>query len=250
MKEIAKINIERAALLAMREFQHTDGFRAILLGTNITITDKHAELVATDGRRLAVMQLPHIKASRSTADGAALPISFTVNLPLLAKVPALKDGSVVLRVFANEEVIMDGNGVPAAARWEGVHHITIEGRGDMQISATPIYGEFPKWRQVIPTSEFSPFYEFSFNPELMDGFRRAAKLLCGSSPSVIIRSHRAKSDTEYSPYSIFIGRGDFYGCIMPMRNFNPLSMPEWLVPKAQPEQPTNVSVNETQAVPA
>lgn len=205
--------ISPKALLAMRELQHTDESRFVLCGVHFEIhPDGKVLLITTNGRYLAILKA-------DTIVGGTLKelIEFTVDYPFVRFLPKPL-GSEFDKILVH----YDGAKVHFHSQ-------------DQLISHDVIKGDFPKWRQVLPTTPFAAF-EVSINPEYLHVFMKASKLLCGKDyQQIVIKGHQrsaTKEHDEYSPYSIFMPTAtrnghEFYGVIMPMSQPE-LEIPKWL----------------------
>lgn len=202
------------ALLAMRLLQHNDESRFAICGVNFEIHPNGIVLlIASNGRYLGIL-----KADAIVSTDIKELVSFTVDYPFVRYLPK-PPGSDFEKVLVH----YDGVKVHFHSKGKSVMHDVIK-------------ADFPKWRQIIPTTPFAPF-DMSVNPEYLQTFMKVARVLGGKDyQHIVIKGHqRSATKTEhdtYSPYSIFMPNvprtgQEFYGVLMPMRE-PACEVPKWL----------------------
>lgn len=193
MDPLYSFEIQRSVLTAMALFQSDDETRFVLNNTKFEIVGVELTLVATDGRRLAVHQdiiLPDNLLS-PPPDSA----SFCIDLCGVAKLPKVKGANgrmLIVNVFEKHaEITCD----------------------KYKFKADFCEQEFPKWRQIIPTSDSKDVPEFNVNFELLASFGDAVKVLNKKSSGICIRSQGKDSALTIR----FPGYRQFFGVLMPIR---------------------------------
>jgi len=205
MTKTASLNLK--ALKAANLFASKEETRYYLNGVFLTVTERAALYVATDGHRL----LCHREDLAEGAESNTLTGSWIV--PSTA-IDAIKGGT---GRFADAPATLAeiGNG---------------EFRLDAPKGATifkPIDGSFPDFRRVIPPAQDpeKAITPAQFNPHYYVSFGKAAELLgyCANAP------HFHHSDAS-SPTPVTFGHHETFGVIMPVRNDAPAwaGAPDWV----------------------
>lgn len=231
MKNI-ELEITRNIIAALHGFLSQDGTRPAIMGIHFECREQGVTLIATDGRRMAC----YFHETRIPLPTGETMIRFTVD-PGDA-LTLFKNPKVTWHVSTNE----DGSEVSFAISKD----TRIVARN---LESSP-QKQFPNWKSVIPTTEAQATCEFLFNPELMETFTKAAKLLA-SKRSLRIVKHAAHEavDGSNAPYSIFVGNRSFYGLLMPMRgDYSDYAAPSWCRPPVVPV-PTVPTGETTQPAP-
>lgn len=216
--------ISPKALAAMRLLQSRDESRFAICGVHFEIhPDGKLILIATNGRYLGILN-----ADAIVQGNVKELIEFTVDYPFVRYLPK-PSGMEFEKILVH----YDGSKVHFHSEGQSVMHDVIK-------------GDFPKWRQCIPTTGFAPI-AVSVNASYVTMFQKVASLLGGkgASQQVILKGHangarpdRPDDPYPYSPYSVFLGGLGgitFYGVIMPMRGDDDWQIPDWLkLPEIQP----------------
>ena len=219
---MTRFTIPRNIIAAIHGFQSQDGSRHALQGTHFECRRDAVTLVATCGRRMATYY--HEKAVLMPAEHKL--VTFTADTTDALKL--LRDVKKPWTVDLNED------GSKASFSINADLSVCVP-----NLEKTGKELKFPNWRSVIPTSPILAVSEFLFNPELMAPFVVAAKLLAYKNPSMKIVTHQGIG-VNSSPFSIWIGTENFYGLLMPMRDFaEGRKIPAWCLRQ-----------NETPAAPA
>jgi len=195
------LTLDKKDLLAMRYLQSTDEHRHVLHGVHFHIARKATTLVATDGRRLGLLRIE--QATALPQDEKA--VTFTVDYPLLKFMPTDK-----------VEVSYNGNG---SVSFRGA-------KGGARLHCDIIEGNYPTWRQVIPSTPFEKA-ELNFDYRLLEGFAKLGKMLRPKETAgLMVKTHQSNNGAP-APFSIFVHDRRFYGLLMPMREVDP-SVPVWI----------------------
>lgn len=172
-----------------------DETRFLLNGLNIEPVKDGNLLVATDGRRLGVLFQP----------GEPIKQSFILPRWIMDFIPlkgAAKD--LELELVSSKEIMIKGEQMPL-------------------MSIEPIEGDYPKWRQVVPSTPFAPA-NINLSALVLEPFIACAKVLCPQSPTLYFR----QNGDEIGAISVFIGNPNFYGVIMPVREEGSTKqIPDW-----------------------
>lgn len=188
-------------------FASVDESRYVLISVHFDLSGLLPLMVATDGRRLCVIETE--ADQKEFTPGATQ--SFSLSTDFLKPLCAFgKSQSTILEI--------DYHGPKRAVFTLNEGKCTV----DCEDGAI-IEPEYPKWRSTIPTkTDTAPVPFLAFNSALMADFSKAAKLL---------RADSGLKMNLISPGSaievLIDGNPKFYGLIMPMRLEEP--------PKWQPE---------------
>jgi len=201
--------IEAKDLLAIRLLQSNDDTRYVLKGVHFEIhPDGKVLLIATNGRYMGIL-----KPDVALEDPVETLIEFTVDYPLVRNLPKPLDSQYIL-------VNYDGANVRFISREQTVIHPAIKGL-------------YPKWRDVVPTSDFAPF-DLSINARYVSDFHKVSKTLQGvRGEQVILKGHKHVSRPDAGPYSVIsvfmpgLVQRKFYGMIMPMEQPE-CAVPDWV----------------------
>lgn len=206
MKKIVSFTIDRNELLAIQSLASVDESRFILNGVNIEVSADALTVVATDGRKLGVLNSKSFGAVafEPMDDGTARTShSFIVNCDALKMLKPAKGMKSVELTVSDSEVWF----------YNGSH----------KVATNIIDGAYPKWKQLIPTAPMAPC-ELSFNADFLIQFYNCAKLLAPKEvPHVQVVGHGDK----HSVYSVFLPSPNFYGLVMPVRKES-YAIPEFL----------------------
>lgn len=195
----------RAALL----FASTDESRFLLNGVHFEVRPNKAPiLVSTDGRRLCVIETE-----------AQQPESALIETDLILSTSFLKP----FLTFANSQALTLGiePHLPKRVLFHLPEAKTVLDHEDGAV----IEGNFPNWRQTIPTGEKLPVNEIGFSGEYLADFNKAAKLLDCETPMLRMNLFDKDSTVEIH----LVGKPCFYGLLMPIKSTDkPLKQPEFL----------------------
>lgn len=190
-------------------FTSTDQCRYILNGVQVEIDGDNILIVATCGRRLFAANVSEHATLDVRAKGRK---TFIIPSALIAKMP--KDDrtlglTVELAHHRNQETVFLYT------------HKT-------EVSAPAIVGNYPNWKQVVPTVPSQPFEYSCFNARLLQDFAKANNLL-DRSVGLTIRQHGA----QLAPYTV-LPSGCWIGVLMPLRSSLVPVIPEWAKAPTQP----------------
>lgn len=236
LQESVSFAIEKNDLLAMRLLQSGDECRFVLNGVHFECNpDGRVLMIATNGRFMGILRPKVMQVEPVTET-----VEFTVNYPMVKYLP--KGGGPLHGQLLAGQVVLHYDGPKQKISFRS---------GDEEITCDEILGNYPKWRQVVPTTPFAPF-DVSINARYVWQFERVAKLLDNRrdrGDGVIIKGHAVdpnEKDVPMPRYSLFVpGLVDkqFYGIIMPM-HAPPIAMPDWLgewpPPPPAPPPPPNL----------
>lgn len=190
---LTSFTIDWNYIKAIASFSSTDEHRPSLCGVHIEHKDKHAVLVATDGRCLGAYK------AEVTPHGYHKPFSFTLPAELLKRVRVYRDARDVkftVELCNSRQLITLETGDSFAIRYPATEQ------------------KFPSWRQCVPITKYVQQIEsVYFHPIFIENFHKAQKILSTVSG---IRFWQQPKSPE-TPYIIDIGNKDFTGVLMPMR---------------------------------
>lgn len=194
--------ISRKLLEVMSLFQSGDETRMTLCNSLFEITRNGMRteliLVATDGKRLAVhtQEIATDNLLTSLPDSEKFGIDL-VGVKKLPKVKGVKGACVTVTVFdRHAEVTCD----------------------KYKYRAKFLEGNYPTWRQVLPTTQAEPAKVFPFQWELFEDFGQAAKVFCKGGSCVELIPH-VDEDHNVRLVEVRIPEyRSFYGVLMPVRN--------------------------------
>lgn len=204
-----KIVVSRQELLAAALFVSNDESRHVLNGVSIEVRPGMEKplIVATDGRRLAVIEsLAQQNEESLNAKGV-----FTENHSLLLRADFLK----IITLLSNKA---GGKLYP----WILLENKKFSDRLEVSIIGAPVFlaidkgafieGTYPKWRDVLPARELvrEPINEIALNAEYVGDFSKAAKILEATSPAVQMNLVGKEGAIEVK----LSGLPAFYGLIM------------------------------------
>ena len=226
-----KITLTRNEIQAALLFARRDETRFIINGLNIEIKPhKDPLLVATDGRRIAV-----IKSVSATDYDPAKADTVTLG-PVFLKTAC----SLSLKYSRKiSQITIETAGNSATAR--GVGFTFTDEKG-------VINGSFPQWKQVVPGKRTSAAAtEICFNPGYMADYYTAAKLL-GLVTSKFT-GLRVQTPVDGGPFEVKLGTfGEFYSLLMPMRfdspmdNYKDIFLKDYLDAPAPAAEPVKAEV--------
>ncbi len=189
---VCKYQIEYRALKALALLASKDATRYVLNGVAIESRDREVFVVAVDGRRLGVMRY------LATEDGTPNEETLIIPHDLIKRIP---------KPIISDCVTVESN----CAR------ITITS-DDSNITGNGIVGNFPSWRQVIPTKGTHAPKRIDFNPELLKDFFAIAKIITKNDPAVTMEQATTQENEASGPFIIRVPKNpDFLGVLMPLR---------------------------------
>jgi hypothetical protein len=223
------ITIARQELKAALLFASTDETRYVINGVNIEARAGKAApvLVATDGRRLAVIETQAQQAADFTKDCTILiRPDFVKALCALSKALGGKNCPWLAFDVTHKQSV----------------EITIIGKDvSLVVNEEAFMDEkYPDWRQVVPakSKKREPITDIGLNAEYVGDFARASKLLGGESPIMQMNLVGKEQQVEVK----LQGLPQFYGLVMQCKlNTDIEYQPEFLAiaeafPKPVPEQ--------------
>lgn len=198
---MTQFRIPARLLQAAALFASTDGTRYVLNGVHVEIHNERVLLVATDGRRLLVIN--------ATLDVTYLaPEASEVNFILpTALWPLPKCGKEWLIIAVEKDSVA----------------IASESRSVM---AKPIDANYPSWRQVIPNGPDQSLTCLNVNGGLLETFFKVSGIINPRAGGGLRISQKV-SDT--GPYLIKPDTGsNWMGVLMPIRATSNGDLPLWL----------------------
>lgn len=234
-------SVRLCELEAMRPFMSEDESRYVLCGMRVEIHDGKTLLIATDGRRLAVLQ----SQCKFALPPQASSVGFIIPSQLFDRMQ-----------WKTEHWVGDGYGgmeKGAYGRNDPYNFVLIEFDSETNrvrlthqgpkytVEADVIDGGYPNWRKVIPGDRpEQPTVVFrSINTEYLAAFGKAARSLEGGFETVTVWFHGG-NDSVPGPVEVqSISVPYFYGVLMCCKtDVAPPMPPDWL--KLPPIQaPTN-----------
>ncbi len=205
-------------------FASTDETRFILNGVHFECRRKKAPvMVATDGRRLAVIE----SCAEQPENAVESPFSVTIStafLKPLCEFSKKLSAEIIFEFRPQERLLASLNG----------SHCFI----DCEKGAV-VDGDYPNWRSVVPKGEKQRVPSIGVNAEFIGDFAKAAKLMTDS-PPIISVNLIGKSEAMDVRIEAWPG---FYGVLMPARiNDNQEWQPEFVGLLPEP-----ISTEETEA---
>jgi DNA polymerase III sliding clamp (beta) subunit (PCNA family) len=204
-----KIVVKTREIRAVLPFVSTDDSRFVLNGICFEARKgKPALLIATDGRRLAVIE----------SEGEPCTEDFEVIL----KTDYLKPLCAFAKQFGTFGELIEFDYHPSK-------RIIATTYGDKCVidshDGSVVEGKYPAWRQVAPSGEKEPVNHIGVNAELLADFVKSAKALECDSPCLQIHMFTATAAMEVH----ISERPNFYAVIMPMKiQEEPKWQPEFL----------------------
>jgi len=220
-----KFNVLISEVRAAMLFSSNDDSRYVLNGVCFeAVPDKLPIMVATDGRRLAVIETESLQSDKEPIFPACVFIVSTAFLKPLCAFAKSQAAIMEVEYHPSERVVF--------SLLES-HCVVDSEKGAL------IEGNFPNWRQVVPKGikdEIPP--ELALNADFMSDFAKTAKILGLETPGIKMNLCREGGAVEVH----VSGKPNFYGIIMPMKSDETTQwQPEFLnlVPKPEPkpEQP-------------
>lgn len=193
-----KFNVRVGEVMAALLFAGNDEARFVLCGVHFELRDgKVPILVATDGRRLAVIETEAEDQPEATTPQADVTISSDFLKPLCAFAKT-QGATLQIEYHPSKRVVFV---IPES-------HCAV----DSEVGAV-IEGDFPNWRQVIPTGDKHEVKELGLNAALVGDFAKACKLLGSDIPCIRMNLFSQSSAAEVKIPT----KPNFYGVIMPMK---------------------------------
>lgn len=216
---IYKTTVLVSELQAMRLFASEDESRYVLNGVLVEIWPDKTLLVATDGRRLGVLNT-RAEQRFDNADKASFIIP-SERLERLKPVPRYEttdEKNVLVLTFEQD------------GRDCGPTRITIDHEGAMmQLRGEAIPKAFPEWRQVIPTGQPKPAPLTAFNSDFFADLSKVAKLLGSDDLVFVARGYHDKQSQSSGAYELRLaGVPNFYCVLMPAKTDNAPERQQWL----------------------
>ena len=217
-----------AALL----FASTDESRYVLNGVLIeghSAVSAKPTIVATDGRRLAVIETVADQMPDDTLEDHSLLLKADFVKPLCALSKALGGKNSPWIQFSNNP----GSNQMSVAFIGSKCFVEVE-------DGALIEGTFPDWRKIVPSKKAKrePINNLGLNAETVGDFAKAAKIMEASTPIVQMNLVGKEQAIEVRLFSL----PQFYGIIMPCKVDDSVEFqPEFLqvakmFPEPEPEQ--------------
>lgn len=199
MSEVTVL-VKASIIKAISHFAAKRDIRWYLQGIFVEIDGEDAYLCATNGHIMAAY-----RASVDVRSGNDNKMSAIFPLALFQAVKK-SDVPVALTISANTVSVK---------------------QTDITLSCTPLAGEFPRWRKVIPQKLSGEAGQF--NPEYIRDLGKVAKLINPSQHNHPTIHHNGDAAAIVS-----LGDSDFIAVVMPLRADTgcKLNMPEWALHKA------------------
>lgn len=185
-------------------FASNDACRYVICGVHIEITKDKVLVVATDGRRLFVMNATE---EVSFIVHPEKDLSFIIANDLIAGMPKPEGKTLTLEYG------------------EYRSKLTVNLCGVREVSHPAIEGNYPDWRRVVPNGNPVPMERMCLHPGLMDSFTKASSALSFKSGGVVIQQHT----NNLGPLMIFPAStvANWFGVLMPIRS-DDLKAPDWI----------------------
>lgn len=185
-----KIKLQTNILKTMNRFAGKDESRFILCGVHVEVSRAGiVQFVATDGRRLAVLEI---------AEPAVDDFAFTIPSQFIDALPASEKAELVYGPETGE--------IQANFDHFAVHAAAIESR-------TGVVGKYPNWRHVVPKPWPQTFgnRNLAMNMPMLAEVCAAAHEFGDGSSGAVITSNGDVHDP------ICVKRGDFFAVVMPVK---------------------------------
>lgn len=192
------MKVNNRHLKALKAIASQDETRWVINGVHFEPCKGGYLMVATDGRKFAVM-------FEETKE--ELPQAFTL---AARDIDFLRARVLFLEIsHSNGKITIDG--------WKPDYMPSVR--------CDAIEGDYPKWRQVIPTAAFEPF-DFCFDGCVFQPFIDLTRAVCPASRAIYLRTH----GDSLGQISVFNENPNFYGVLMPMRDGGgEKTIPKWLL---------------------
>lgn len=210
-----QIKINRNVILALNLIASRDESRYVLNGVCFEVTPAtktkpaKCNVIATDGRRLMAAQAGEVIIPPDKKTSAIL----RVNVPMIKALPKSE-------VISGDVVITFGE-KSATIQAYGVKGVSCE--------CELIEGDFPKWRQVVPTGEMASPIDPCFNWRYLEGFIKAAEMISGKNGNGV---RLRQADPLNAMLVLFPDIPYMVGVLMPMNGNNRNSAPDWATEEA------------------
>jgi hypothetical protein len=244
---MSKITVSRNELMAALLFASTDESRCTLNGVLIeghAGVTAHPTIVATDGRRLAVIETVADQQDGDSMEEHTMLLKSEFVKPLCALSKALGGKNNPWIQFSNNP----------GSKQVAVAFIGSQCVVDVEDGAL-IDGVFPEWRMIVPSKKAKrePINDLGLNAEAVGDFAKAAKIMEASTPIVQMNLVGKEQAIEVRLYSL----PQFYGIIMPCKVDDSVDyQPEFLqvakmfpVPETAEKDPQNAPSNEGEEPP-
>ena len=215
-----KVILKRNELQAAALFASNDETRFVLNGVFVELRKGHQPLmVATDGRRLTVIETEAVQEDNKEEGSFILRKDFLGRVFTLAK--SFKCDELKLEIIPQP-----GNKSPKAAvtlfSKRLASTMVLDGGTDSLIE-----GNYPNWRDVVPKPDAKPSQGVvcAVSQFIVD-YEKAFRLLKpGNCTSIIMRP----TIDNLGPIEVFLtGTPNFYGVLMPYRIIDPIKQPAFV----------------------
>jgi DNA polymerase-3 subunit beta len=204
-----KITVPAEHIAVLKLFAANNDVRYYLNGINLEIGRTESRLVATNGHMLGCFRI------ESEQPGVYEPLTNVIIPNDLLK--AVKDkGRVEITIGPTETEMKKDEPMPVSQS----RPVTLTYAG-MSMSGKTIDGEFPKWRNTIPTKVSGEAAQF--DPHYIGMLSKAWIIMHGN------KGHRCVGIGHNGDGAALIDmdNANFVGLIMPMRLDAPVSPPDW-----------------------
>lgn len=211
--EYMEVGVIYSQLAAIAAFASTDKTRQHLCTVCLEFAGNHARLIATDGRRLALLKIP--------IDDYQEEGSVMIPTKLIKAAKIFSKAELLQLVIEKTD---GGNDL-----FKGTRLTFREGRDS--VTGWAIDGTFPDWKQVLPSSGSVPNARACFNLGLASDCSSAIAMLTGDKSQAVEMHWHSFSDTEKDSgcYSLIVPtRDDFYAVFMPSASDGDYVRPHWL----------------------
>jgi DNA polymerase III subunit beta len=219
--EIESMKIHASVLVselqAMRLFALEDESRYVLNGVLVEVWPDKTLIVATDGRRLAVLKS---RAFCETPPPDEMR-SFIIPNERLKRISSVKkkdreDEANRIDIFFECD--------------DGTLHLRHDGAGQ-ELWGKAIKGNYPGWRKVVPTGDGVAIPVTGFNARYFADFVKVAKLLGASDTGFVAKAYPGDAEGKIGPAEFRLSNlADFYSVIMTL-DISKAALPEkqpWL----------------------
>lgn len=195
-----KLTLPAKYITAVSLFASKDETRYILNGFKVEAKKGRVVLVATDGRCLFTVNVTDDSEISGDAAEFVFPASLAVGLPR-----ATQEGKGRLTIeYDGKEISVSGS---------------------RKISAPCLEGNFPNWRQVIPSAPPKPMDSIHVDVGFLNKFERAIHLIAKNNYGMRLSAGGQTDPIVIRPLDASVAA---IGVVMPIRSEGSFELPEWL----------------------
>jgi DNA polymerase III sliding clamp (beta) subunit (PCNA family) len=214
------VKVQAAVLIselqAIRIFAGEDESRWVLTGVLIEAHPDMTLIIATDGRRIAMMK--SVWPLKLESLRPEKPVSFIMPVHLIDMLtPEGKHGREEIR---NHAFITFDDELKSVSIEHYGGKYTVEGK--------VFEGAYPNWRNVIPTGEAKPVNALQLHADFIADYSKVHALLSREMPTLVL----SQSESPDGPWSIRLHWvPNFYSVLMPVRSdsVSPSTPPAWVI---------------------